>query len=119
MGDKNNKYTQSMPIIQDDLFGIGHTSDFSKALEKMFTDDETLKLKTDLTPKQICKLNIIKQMANYYNVPLLKEMYYRFIALRVSKERKGRKEAVDMTQQIISLKRLEGIEKMVKEGVTK
>jgi len=107
-----------MPIIQEDLFGTGDSTDFSKIVEEMY-NDQNVKMKTDLSAKQICKLNIIKEIANYYNVDLLKEMYYRFIALRVSLTRKGRVEAVKMTQQILAMKRLEMADKMIKEGIRK
>jgi len=115
---QKKQYQESMPIIKDDLFGIGESSDFSKIVEEMF-DENNVKMKSDLSSKQICKLNISKQIAEYYDIPLLKEMYYRFIALRVSKNRQGRAEAVNMTQQILAMKRIELAEKYAKEGVQK
>lgn len=113
-----NKYKESMPVIEEDMFGIGQSTDFSKSLKEMFSD-ENIKMKTDLTSKQICKLNIIREWSSYYDIPLLEHLYHRFIALRVSKDRKGRVEAVTMTQQIMQLKRLEAYEKMVSGGVNK
>jgi len=115
---KKNKYTESMPVIEEDMFGIGQSTDFSKSLKEMFSE-ENIKMKTDLTPKQICKLNIIREWAEYYDIPLLTHLYNRFIALRVSKDRQGRHEAVTMTQQIMQLKRLEAYEQMIKGGVNK
>lgn len=109
------KYKESMPVIEEDMFGVGQSTDFSKSLKEMFSEDN-IKMKTDLTPKQICKLNIIREWADYYDIPLLEHLYQRFIALRVSKERKGRTEAVNMTQQIMQLKRLEAYENMIKGG---
>ena len=115
-----NEYEQTMPVIEDDLLGIGQSSDFSKAIKEMFSGDEpTLAMKSELTDKQICNLNISKQMADTYDVELLKLMYYRFLALRVSKARKGRKEAVDMTRGIFSMKRLEALENSLKGGIKK
>jgi len=119
MPKKNkSKYQEQMPVIEDDIIGIGTSTDFSKVIEKLYSD-ENVKMKTDLSSKQICKLNIIRQMAEYYDVDLLKELYHRFISLRVSLQRKGRKEAVSMTQQIMSLKSLEAREKFLREGVHK
>jgi len=110
-----NTYKEAMPVIEDDMFGIGQSTDFSKSLKEMFSKDN-IKMKTDLTPKQICKLNIIREWSDYYDIPLLKHLYNRFISLRVSKDRKGRGEAVSMTQQIVSLKRLEAYENMARGG---
>lgn len=96
---KNKK--QEAPVILDDMFGVGSSTDFTKSLETMF-NDESIERKTDLTSRQICKLNLIKQMADFYyeenDENPLEEMYIRFISLRVSKERKGRTEGVQMTQ---------------------
>jgi len=108
----------SMPVIQDDLFGLGSETDFSKSLKEMFSD-ENVEKKTELSAKQICKLNIIREMAEYYDVPLLREMYNRYIALRVSLKRKGRTEGVTMTQQLVSMKRIEAMEKQLEGGVRK
>ena len=117
---KQNKedYQNQMPVIQDDMFTLGSSSDFSKIVEEMF-DEENVKMKSDLNARQICKLNLVKQMAEYYDVELLKQLYWRFIALRVSLARKGRVEAVSMTQQIMGLKSLEMREKLVKDGIRK
>lgn len=108
--------TKDSPVIEEDLISLGTSTDFSKIVDEMFDEDSNLKLKTDLSAKQICKLNIIKQMAEYYNIPLLEELYHRFIALRVSKDRKGRTEGVTMTQQILGLKRLEAMESIERGG---
>lgn len=115
---RKKKYQDSMPVIEDDMFGIGQSTDFSKSLKEMFSE-ENIKMKTDLTPKQICKLNVIREWSEYYDIPLLKHLYHRFIALRVSKDRQGRTEAVNMTQQIMQLKRLEAFENSIKGGINK
>lgn len=105
----------TMPIIEDDVIGVGSVTDFSKSLKVLFNDDNINK-KSDLKPKQICKLNILYEMAKEYQVPLLVGMCNRFIELRVSKDRKGRGEAVSMTQQISVLKRLEAMESQMHGG---
>lgn len=115
MSKNKNKYSDSVPVIEDDMFGLGQSTDFSKSLKEMFSG-ENIKMKTDLSPKQICKLNIIREWSEYYDIPLLKNLYTRFISLRVSKDRQGRNEAVTMTQQIMQLKRLEAFENMVGSG---
>lgn len=108
---KNNYNEPVLPVIEEDLFSTGSKTDFSKSLEVMYNDENPEK-KTDLSPKQIAKLNQIKQMGEYYDIPLLIDLYDRFIALRVSKSRKGRTEGVSMTQQIAQFKRLEALESL-------
>jgi hypothetical protein len=109
-----------MPVIEEDIFGLGKATDFSKAISEMFSGDiKNLRMKTDLSPRQICNLNVSKQMADTYDVPLLKALYYRFLGLRVSKERKGRVEAVSMTQSILQMKRLEMIENQLEGQIRK
>jgi len=109
---KKEKYQEPLlPVIEEDLFATGSKTDFSKSLEVMYNDENPEK-KTDLSPKQIAKLNQIKEMGDYYDIPILIELYDRFIALRVSKARKGRTEGVSMTQQIAQFKRLEALERM-------
>jgi len=109
---KNKKETiDVLPVIEDDIFSTTDKSDFSKSLEVMFNDDNEEK-KSDLTSKQISKLNKIAQMADYYDSPLLLALYERFVRLRVSKAREGRKEGVTMTQQIAQFKRLEALERL-------
>jgi len=108
---KKEKYDPILPVIEEDMLGVGDKTDFSKSLEVMFNDEEVEK-KTDLSPRQISKLNIIRQMAEEYGIDLLMEMYERFIALRVSNGRKGRVEGVTMTQQIAQFKRLEALERL-------
>lgn len=109
---KKQEYKEPvLPVIEEDLFTTGSKTDFSKSLEVMFNDENPEK-KTDLSSKQIAKLNQIKEMGDYYDIPLLVELYDRFISLRVSKSRKGRTEGVTMTQQIAQFKRLEALERM-------
>jgi hypothetical protein len=110
---KKNKYSENLPVIEEDMLGIGQSTDFSKSLREMFSE-ENLKMKSDLSSKQIAKLNIIKEWSEYYDIEILRRLYSRFIALRVSKLRKGRDEAVKMTQQIISMKRIENMENMLR-----
>ena len=116
--DKKTKYKQNMPVIVEDLFGLQSTTDFSRITEKMYSEDR-IDMITDLSAKSICKLNILYTFASEYDVPMLQYMCDKFILLRVSNERKGRKEAVDMATAIPGLKRLEGIEKAIESGFGK
>jgi hypothetical protein len=116
--EKKEKYSNNIPVIADDLIGLQSSSDFSKIITELF-GDENIVMKTDLTARAISKLTQLWQMADYYGNKMLAEMCMRFIGLRISKDRKGRTEAVDMTQGIMALKRLEGIEKMIEGGVRK
>ena len=100
-----------LPIIEEDMFTTGSKTDFSKSLEVMYNNENPEK-KTDLNPKQIAKLNQIREMGEFYDIPLLNNLYDRFISLRVSKGRKGREEGVKMTQQIAQFKRLEALERL-------
>jgi hypothetical protein len=113
-----NKYKQKLPVIVEDLFGIQNSTDFSKMTEKMYGED-AIDMATDLSPKSICKLNIIYAFAREYDIPMLAMMANKFILLRVSKDREGRKEAVNMATAILGMKRLEGIERAIEQGVGK
>ena len=106
---------ESMPVIKDQIYGVGNDTDFSKAIELIFNDDELLK-KTDLNSKQIVKLNTCLGMAKEYESDTLADLCLTFIKLRISNSRKGRKEAVTMTQQLSMMKRLEGIEQSLKNS---
>lgn len=105
----------NVPVVDDDTFMVGSSTDFSKSIDLMF-NAENLGKKTDLTAKDIAKLTQIYQMADEYEIPLLKKMADRFLALRVSLKRKGRNEAVQMTQQISTMKRLEALEENMDRG---
>ena len=114
---KKKKYSESIPVIDDEIFTTDSKSDYSKSIDLMFNDIDFTK-KSDLSSRQINKLTKLYQMAEEYEMPMLKEMCDKFIALRVSHARKGRKEAVQMTQQISTMKRLEALEETMK-GVRK
>lgn len=104
---------QAIPVIDEDVFTTSSASDFSKSVSLLF-DEQNLAKKTDLNARDIAKLTQIYQMAEEYDVPLLKQMADKFIELRVSLKRKGRGEAVQMTQQISQMKRLEALEEGMK-----
>jgi hypothetical protein len=116
--EKRAKYKQNMPVIVEDLFGLQSSTDFSKMTEKMYSPD-SIDMTTDLSGRAICKLNILYTFAKEYDVPMLEYMCSKFILLRVSHERKGRTEAVNMATAILGLKRLEGIEKAIEGGMGK
>ena len=106
---KNKQNIQAVPVIDEDVFTTSSASDFSKSVALLF-DEQNLAKKTDLRAKDIAKLTQIYEMSEEYDIPLLKEMADKFIELRVSLKRKGRNEAVQMTQQISTMKRLEALE---------
>lgn len=101
--------SKQIPVIDDDTFMVGNTTDFSKSIGLMF-NSENIGKKTDLDAKAIAKLTQLYTMAIHYEIPLLKDMCNKFVELRVSLKRKGRDEAVKMTQQISTMKRLEALE---------
>lgn len=107
-----------LPVISENTFTTESNSDFNRAMETLYSPED-LELKTDLSPKQISKLTQAYAIACYYENDILIGLYNSFIALRVSKSRKGRKEGVSMTQQIMHLKRLENYENIVREGKSK
>lgn len=111
-------YKTKMPIIAEDLIGIGSSTDFSKMTEKMYSPDQ-IKMTSDLSEKSIAKLNILYAMAKEYDIPMLFNMCELFIELRVSKERQGRSEAVSMAQAILGMKRLDFMEKELISGSKK
>ena len=113
--DKQKKYKQNMPVIVEDLFGLQSSTDFSRITEKMYSADN-IDMATDLSPKAICKLNILYAFSAEYDLPLLKFLCDKYVLLRVSNERKGRTEGVNMATAILGLKRLEGIEKAIEQG---
>jgi len=106
---------KNIPVIDDDTFMVGSSTDFSKSIDLMF-NAENLAKKTDLDAKAIAKLTQLYQMAAEYEIPLITSMCDKFIALRVSLKRKGRGEAVQMTQQISTMKRLEALEENMGRG---
>lgn len=110
--EQRKKYKQNMPVIVEDLFGLQSSTDFSRMTEKMYSPD-SIDMATDLSPKAICKINILYTFAKEYDIPMLAYMCDKYILLRVSNERKGRTEAVNMATAILGLKRLEGIEKSI------
>lgn len=107
-----------MPVVIEDMFALQNSTDFSKMTEKMYSSDN-IDMTTDLTAKAICKLNILYAFAREYDIPLLQNMCDKYILLRVSNERKGREEAVNMSSAILGMKRLEGIERMIESGMGK
>lgn len=112
---EKNSYNQQMPVIAEDLIGIGSSTDFSKITEKMFSEDQ-IAMTTDLEGKDVCKLTVLFGMADEYELPMLRTLCEKFIALRVSKGRKGRTEGVSMAQAILGLKKLDMMEKLSNEG---
>jgi hypothetical protein len=116
MVEEKKSYKKQMPVIIDDMFGLGSSSDFSKMTEKMYSPDQ-IKMTTDLSEKSIGKLVKLYAYAEAYEVPLIEHLCNIFIELRVSKDRQGRDEAVSMSSAILGMKRLEGIERMI-EGQT-
>jgi hypothetical protein len=112
MNSNKQDYKKSIPIIADDLFGLSNSTDFSKMADKLYSENQ-IKMITELTGKQISKITRLYALAKQYDVPMLKEMCDTFIELRVSKDREGRKEAVNMAQAIIGMKRLDALEKMI------
>lgn len=117
MGKHDTNFNQ-LPVIAENTFTTTSDSDFNKAMETMFSPED-LELKTDLSAKQISKLTKLYHIAVFYDNELLIGMYNTFIALNVSKKRKGRTEGVNMTQQIMHLKRLENYENIIREGKSK
>jgi hypothetical protein len=111
MSDKK-EYKMQMPVIAEDLMGLGTSTDFSKMTEKMYSADQ-IKMTTDLDEKAICKLNLLYAMSSEYDIPMLANMCDLFIELRVSNGRKGRTEAVSMAQAILGMKRLDFMEKQL------
>jgi len=116
--EKQKKYKQNMPVIVEDLFGLQSSTDFSRITEKMYSSD-SIDMATDLSSKAICKLNILYAFSKEYDIPMLRELCDKYILLRVSADRKGRTEAVNMATAILGLKRLEGIEKAIEGGMGK
>lgn len=117
MGKHDINFNQ-LPVIAENTFTTASDSDFNKAMETMFSN-ENLELKTDLSAKQISKLTKLYHVAEFFENDLLLGMYGTFISLNVSKKRKGRTEGVNMTQQIMHLKRLENYENIIREGKSK
>jgi hypothetical protein len=115
--DETTKYKQQMPIIAEDLIGIGTSTDFSKLTEKLYSIDQ-IDMTSDLSGKDICKLTILYGMAVEYELPMLAELCEKFITLRVSMNRKGRDEGVNMATAILGLKKLDLMEK-AGEGIGK
>ena len=118
MVESVNKYKAQMPVIADDIIGLSSSTDFSKMTEKMYSEEQ-IKMTTDLTTKSIYKLNILYAMAKEYELPMLENMCETFIQLRVSNERKGRTEAVNMAQAILGMKKLDAMERMIEGGTGK
>lgn len=113
--NKVSAYKNQMPIIAEDLIGLSSSTDFSKMTEKMFSNDQ-IKMTTDLSQKSIYKLNLLYAMAEEYDLPMLEHMCNVFIELRVSTDRKGRTEAVNMAQAILGMKKLDAMERMIEGG---
>jgi hypothetical protein len=57
--------------------------------------------------------------AKEYELPMLERMCDMFIELRVSKDRQGRSEAVNMAQAILGMKKLDAMERMLEQGTGK
>ena len=69
--------------------------------------------------KSIGKILKLYAYSDAYDIPLLRQMCDTFIQLRVSKDRKGRTEAVSMAQAILGMKRLDFMEKQLEGNVGK
>lgn len=68
----------------------------TKYMVKELFKSENIDLKTDLTDKEITALTRIYYLAMKLNISGLKNLLDKFIRLRVSKDRKGRNEVVEM-----------------------
>lgn len=66
--------------------------DMSKAFAEMFTA-KNLEFKTDLTIEEIRSISLVLFLAEYLKLPEYKAFITRVMKLKVSKDRKGRKEA--------------------------
>ncbi|MEM4056991.1 MAG: hypothetical protein QW578_08140 [Thermoplasmatales archaeon] len=101
----------------EELFGVGEEeTDYSKVIMQFF-EHETFKTKTDLPKGKILNLalvhtygSIIKKYSKE-GYDLIEEFLEKYYMLRVSNERKGRKEAFD------TLKRLQATSEQENKGI--
>lgn len=94
--DKTKKNYEGSPV-EKDLINIETKDAMDKAYQHLFSDEDLLK-KTQLTPNEIAKLNIIYSYAKIYDFPILVDLCENFMRMRVSLKRKGREEQVKISQ---------------------
>jgi hypothetical protein len=68
-------------------------SDFTNEMMSQMFTGKNLEFKTDLTIKEIRAISLILFLSEYLKLPEYKNFINRVMKLKVSKDRKGRKEA--------------------------
>lgn len=68
------------------------SEEMNKAFSEMFTS-KNLEFKTDLTIEEIRSISLVLFLAEYLKLPEYKAFITRVMKLKVSKDRKGRREA--------------------------
>ena len=112
---KDKLINKTISPVEDDMINIEKKNNFSKAVEELFRK-EGLEKKTELSKSEVSKLAFLYDIANKYKFDDLKKILDKFLELRISVGRKGRKEIVDITK---SLTELEKNEERLKEAIDK
>jgi len=95
---QNNKADDTTSIVEADLISAKtEESDFCKTLQELFSKSN-LTQKSELSLSEINKLAVLYAIARKYHFDELKDILDAFLELRVSTERKGRKEIVEIAK---------------------
>ena len=70
-----------------------------KVLDKAFTTED-IELKTDLTTNQIVQFARARRFADQFSIDVLNKFIYDLSVYSVSKDRKGRKEYVEIAKSL-------------------
>lgn len=68
-----------------------------------FGKKEDIKTKTDLSANEIKRITKIKVVADYYNIGILNNLIDYYCLFKVSKERLGRSEVVNMLKSELNI----------------
>lgn len=89
-------------MVEKDLVDIQNEDTFTHAVRQLF-ENKGIEKKTELKRSEVNKLAFLYAIAERYDFTDLKNILDKFLELRISIDRKGRKEVVDIARAITDL----------------
>lgn len=103
--DINDLLKETFISIPEDNTSMGSSVEgrsneiLMKVLDKAFTTED-IELKTDLTTNQIVQFARARRFADQFSIDVLNKFIYDLSVYSVSKDRKGRKEYVEIAKSL-------------------
>jgi len=101
---------QTTSPIESDLVKLDSENDLGKVITELFKA-EGLTKKTDLRRNEVNRIALLYAIAKKYKFKELEDIIDVFLELRISIDRKGRKEIVDVARSIIQREELDRMKK--------